>query len=167
MHSVFCWFFEFLDGTSWEDPMSVKGLILMHLGCGGHFTEFWCAFSLFTVFRFSWWNCSRRPHVCEWTDFDASGLWWLCYRVLMCIQSFYGFLGIWISTPFFFLQCTFLQWNCSRRTHVCEGLLSQSSSLAYVLSWSFCHVGCGVCFLWGMFEAKVSHIEGLWQFWKL
>ncbi len=77
----------------------------------------------------------------------------------MCIQSFYCFLGIWISTPFFFLQCRFLQWNCSRRTHVCEGLLSQSSSLAYVLSSSFCHVGCGVSFLWSMFEAKVSHIE--------
>ncbi len=68
-----------------------EGLILMHLGCGGYVTEFWCAFSLLPVFWISWWNCLRRPHVCEGTDFDAPGLWWSFYRVLVCIQSFYGF----------------------------------------------------------------------------
>jgi hypothetical protein len=39
-HSVFLRFSDFLDGTAQEDPMSVKGLILMHLGCGGYVTEF-------------------------------------------------------------------------------------------------------------------------------
>jgi hypothetical protein len=92
---------------------------------------------------------------CLWRDW-----FWCIWVVVVMLQSFdvysvfLRFLGIWISTPFFFLQCRFLQWNCSRRTHACEGQLSQSSSLAYVLSWSFCHVGCGVCFLWGMFEAR-------------
>jgi len=40
VHSVFLLFSDFLDGTAQEDPMSVKGLILMHLGCGGYVTEF-------------------------------------------------------------------------------------------------------------------------------
>jgi hypothetical protein len=40
VHSVFLWFSDFLDGTAQEDPMSVKGLILTHLGCGGYVTEF-------------------------------------------------------------------------------------------------------------------------------
>ncbi len=142
-----------------------EGLILMHLGCCGYVTEFWCAFSLLLVFWISWWNCLRRPHVCEGTDF------WCTWVVVVILQSF-GVHSVFLwffrhLQPPSFSSVGFCNGTAQEELMSVKDCFLKALVLLMFLSWSFCHVGCGVCFLWGMFEAKVSHIEGLWQFWKL